>query len=174
MELAVVFVRAIDLVYTANLKLDEWSDRLMSENLLSGRILKFMLGGIITTGFNLILIFLMIDLWGWNTLPLHNLANAISIELSVLLSFVIYRLWVWTEGEWDIQEILFKQLPLFHLAAGSAIAVRIILLFPLLDWFSIDHKINTLIGGLFGAAINYMMSDRLVFNRDDSNQKIAT
>ena len=134
--------------------------------MFSEKIVKFLIGGGITTCFNLVLIFLLVDLWGWNTTLLHNLANAISIELSVLLSFFIYRLWVWTDGEWEIKQILFKQIPLFHLAAGSVVVARIFFLFPLLDFFSIDPKINTLFGGLFGASLNYLTSDRLVFKSD--------
>lgn len=142
----------------------------MQDKLYLQKIVKFMIGGGITTGFNLVLIFLLIDWWGWNTPLLHNIANAVSIELSVLLGFFIYRIWVWTEGEWEIQEVLFKQLPLFHVAAGSAVIARVFFLFPILECFSIDHKINTLAGGLFGATLNYIMSDRLVFKSDKDKQ----
>ena len=139
---------------------------MLPEKLFSQKVLKFAIGGGIVTCFNLVLIFIMIDWWGWNTILLHNVANAISIELSVLLSFFIYRIWVWTEGEWDLKEIFFKQIPLFHVAAGSTILVRIFFLFPLLDFFSMNPELNTLFGGLFGAALNYVMSDRLVFKRN--------
>lgn len=140
----------------------------MLEKRLSSKIVKFLIGGGVTTLFNLILIFLLIDCWGWNTLLLHNVANTVSIELSVLLSFFIYRLWVWTEGEWTIKNVLFKQIPLFHVAAGTVIAARIIFLFPLLDYFHVEPKINTLAGGLLGAALNYVMSDRLVFKTNNT------
>ena len=146
----------------------------MPEKQLSSKIIKFLIGGGITTCFNLILIFLLIDCWGWNTLLLHNVANAVSIELSVLLSFFIYRLWVWTEGEWTIKNVLFKQIPLFHVAAGTVIASRILFLFPLLDYFKVEPKINTLVGGLLGAALNYVMSDRLVFKSNNTDQKTET
>ena len=138
---------------------------------LSQKILKFGIGGGIVTCFNIVLIFIMVDWWGWKTILLHNVANALSIELSVLLSFFIYRLWIWTEGAWNINKILFKEIPLFHLAAGSAIAARIIFLFPVLDYFSIDPKINTLAGGLAGAALNYIMNDRIVFKSDKTAQE---
>ncbi|MEQ9672702.1 GtrA family protein [Coleofasciculus sp. G2-EDA-02] len=146
----------------------------MLEKRFSSKIVKFMIGGGVTTLFNLILIFLLIDYWGWNTLLLHNVANAVSIELSVLLSFFIYRLWVWTEGEWTIKNVLFKQIPLFHVAAGTVIASRILFLFPLLDYFNVDPKINTLAGGLLGAALNYVMSDRLVFKNDSTDKQTET
>ncbi|MEH1970871.1 GtrA family protein [Nostoc sp.] len=142
----------------------------MQEKVYLQKIFKFLIGGGITTCFNIVLIFLLVDWWGWTTPLLHNIANAVSIELSVLLSFFIYRIWVWTEGKWEIREVLFKQLPMFHVAAGSAVVARIFFLFPLLDCFSIDHKINTLAGGLFGASLNYIMSDRLVFKGDNDTQ----
>ena len=139
---------------------------IFSAKIFSDKIFKFLIGGGITTCFNLALIFLLIDLWGWNTTLLHNLANAISIELSVLLSFFIYRLWIWNEELWEIKQVLFRQIPLFHVAAGSVVVARILVLFPLLDFFNINPEINTLFGGLFGAALNYLTSDRVVFKSD--------
>ncbi len=140
----------------------------MLEKVLSPKILKFLVGGGITTCFNLALIFLLIDWWGWNTLLLHNIANVISIELSILLSFVIYRFWVWTEEDLNLKEILLKQIFLFHVATGTVIIARVFFLFPLLDWWSIDPKINTLAGGLFGATLNYISSDRIVFKKNNT------
>lgn len=138
----------------------------MFTKIFSEKIIKFFIGGGLTTCFNLALIFLLIDLWGWNTTLLHNLANALSIELSVLLSFFIYRFWVWNEEEWEVKQILFRQIPLFHLAAGSVIMARVLVIFPLLDLCNINPEINTLFGGLFGAILNYFSSDRIVFKRD--------
>ncbi|CAD5951880.1 Glycosyl transferase, family 2 [Planktothrix tepida] len=138
---------------------------------MAKKFFKFIIGGGLTTCFNILLIFLLIDRWGWNTPVLHNLANVISIELSVLFSFFLYRLWIWTEGNWEFKEIFLKQLPLFHLAAGSVVIARIVFLFPLLDYGSIDPKINTLAGGLFGAVLNYIMNDFWVFKGDKNNQQ---
>ena len=139
----------------------------MLNKIFSEKIFKFLVGGGVTTVFNLVLIFLFIDCLGWHTTLLHNLANVISIELSVLLSFFIYRLWVWNEGEWNLQEVLFKQIPLFHVAAGSVVLARIFFLFPILDFLNVNPEINTLLGGLSGAALNYLTSDRLVFKRNN-------
>jgi dolichol-phosphate mannosyltransferase len=143
----------------------------MSENRFLQKIFKFLIGGGLTTCFNLALIFLLIDWWEWNTPLLRNIANAVSIELSVLLSFFIYRIWIWT-SEWNVKEILLKQIPLFHLAAGSTIAARVFLLFPLLDYFGVDPKVNTLAGGLLGAALNFVMSDRFVFKESHLDEQL--
>ena len=98
------------------------------------RIFKFLIGGGVAAVFNLILIFLLIDGLGFNTPLLRNIANIVSIELSLVLSFFIYRIWVWSGGVWSVREVLLRQLPLYHLSAGVAVISRIFLIFPILDW----------------------------------------
>lgn len=135
----------------------------MIKNLFKQRVFKFLLGGGVAAFFNLLLIYLLIDRLGFNTPFLRNAANFIAIELSLLFSFFIYRIWVWPGGIWTIQEVLLRQLPLYHLSAGTAVVVRILILFPLLDWLGINYGINTLVGILVSAALNYLISDRLIF-----------
>ncbi len=138
------------------------------------RVFKFLLGGGVAAAFNLALIFAMIEWLGFNTPLLRNIANIISIELSLIFSFFVYRLWVWPGGVWKIKEVLGKQLILYHFAAGTAVSMRILVLFPLLDWWGINYSINTLIGVLLSASINYIISDRLVFkaNHKTTNKEI--
>jgi dolichol-phosphate mannosyltransferase len=128
------------------------------------KIFKFVIGGGVAAFFNLILIFLLIDGLGFNTPLLRNIANIVSIELSLVLSFFIYRIWVWSGGVWRVREVLLRQLPLYHLSAGVAVISRIFLIFPILDWLKVNYAINTLIGVLVSATLNYFISDRLVFN----------
>lgn len=135
----------------------------MWKKLPSKKILKFLLGGGVAAIINLILIFWLIDILKFNTPFLRNVANAISIELSLLASFFIYRIWVWTGGNWTIKEILLRQIPLYHIAAGAAIFLRLFFIFPVLDWLKVNYAINTLVGVLVGATINYVISDSLVF-----------
>lgn len=145
----------------------------MLKQLFRQRVLKFLLGGGVAAAFNLLLIFVMIEWLGFNTSLLRNVANIVSIELSLLLSFFIYRLWVWPGGVWTIQEVLWKQLPLYHVSAGTAVLCRIFIVFPLLDKLGINYAINTLVGVLLSAALNYLVSDRLVFNvRTKSPNKV--
>ncbi|TAE57891.1 MAG: glycosyltransferase [Nostocales cyanobacterium] len=143
----------------------------MFKKLFSKKVLKFLIGGGIAALFNLFLIFVMVEGLGWNDALGRNLANTISIELSLLVSFFIYRLWVWTGGVWNIKEVIFKQIPLYHLSAGSAVILRIFILFPILDWLKVDYRINTLIGVLLSASLNYIISDRLVFKNQLKNQQ---
>ncbi|PSO85044.1 MAG: glycosyl transferase [Cyanobacteria bacterium QH_9_48_43] len=135
----------------------------MLKKLFQKRVLKFLLGGGVAAAFNLLLISVMIEWLEFNTPLLRNVANTISIELSLILSFFIYRIWVWPGGVWTVQEVLWKQLPLYHISAGTAVISRIFIVFPLLDWLGVNYAVNTLAGILLSAAINYSISDRLVF-----------
>ncbi len=133
------------------------------KKLLRQRVFKFLLGGGVSTVVNVLLIFAMIELLGLDTPVLRNIANAASIELSLLFSFFVYRTWVWPGSTWTVREVLWRQIPLYHVSAGTAVLIRILILFPLLDWLGINYAINTLVGVLVGAAFTYVISDRLVF-----------
>ncbi|MBG1244854.1 glycosyltransferase [Nostoc sp. NZL] len=135
----------------------------MLKKLFQPKILKFLLGGGLAAALNLVLIYLIIEKLGFNTPFLRNIANVVSIEISLIFSFFIYRTWVWTGGIWNIREVLFRQLPLYHVSAGLAVITRILFIFPILDWLKVNYAINTIIGALVSASINYLISDRFVF-----------
>ena len=132
------------------------------------RVVKFLFGGGVAAVFNLCLIFVLIEWLGFNDPFLRNLANIISIELSLIFSFFIYRIWVWPGGVWQFSEVFLKQLPLYHLSAGTAVLMRIFVVFPLLDRLGVNYGINTLIGVLLSAILNYLISDRLVFKQENT------
>ena len=136
--------------------------------LFQQRIVKFLFGGGVAAAFNLLLIYILIEWLGFDTALLRNLANIIAIELSLIFSFFIYRIWVWPGGVWRISSVLFKQLPLYHLSAGTAVLLRILVVFPLLDKLGVDYGINTIIGVLLSAITNYLISDRLVFKPEET------
>lgn len=142
----------------------------MVNKIIKNRIFRFVIGGGVAATFNLFLMFVMIEWLEFKTPLLRNIANVVSIELSLILSFFIYRIWVWPGGSWSFREVLYKQIPLYHLSAGMAVITRIFILFPLLDWFGISYQINTLIGVLLSATINYVMSDKLVFRHQIKHQ----
>jgi dolichol-phosphate mannosyltransferase len=134
----------------------------------STRVLRFLLGGGLAAFFNLALIALLIEHFGFDTPLLRSVANIIAIEASLLFSFVVYRTWVWPGGDWSIKEVLLRQLPLYHLSAGAAVLLRL-LLFPVLDHLGVSYGVNTLIGVLLSASLNYVISDRLVFKSRDQH-----
>ena len=133
------------------------------QKLWQKRAVRFLFGGGVAAAFNLLLMFLFIEVAGWDTTVLRNAANVISIELSLLFSFVIYRIWVWRGGTWRWREVLLRQLPLYHLSAGGSVLLRVFAIFPFLDWLGVSYSVNTLVGVLVSAVLNYIISDRLVF-----------
>ncbi|NCO76492.1 MAG: glycosyltransferase [Cyanobacteria bacterium] len=145
----------------------------MNNNILSGKVVKFLLGGGVATAINLLLIFLLIEKLGFDTPFLRNVANIISIELSLIASFFIYRIWVWRGGNWNWFNVLFKQLPLYHVSAGTAIVVRVFFVFPLLDFWGVSYSVNTVFGALISASLNFIISDRFVFTSSKNQGKEA-
>ncbi|MCL1468541.1 glycosyltransferase [Argonema galeatum] len=143
----------------------------MLSKLFRNRVFKFIIGGGVAAAFNLLLIFALIELRGFDTPVLRNVANIVSIELSLVLSFFIYRIWVWPGGDWTVEKVLLRQLPLYHISAGAAIIARIFILFPILDKLGVNYAINTIVGVLVSASLNYLITDKLVFNTQVKNKK---
>ncbi|AKE63915.1 glycosyl transferase family 2 [Microcystis aeruginosa NIES-2549] len=135
----------------------------MLTKIYKNKIFRFLIAGGVAFLINLFLIYWFIDDLGFNTPFLKNVANVISIEISLIASFFIYRIWVWTGGDWTIRDVILIQLPLYHLSAGLAVLLRVFLIFPFLNWLGISPGVNTMIGVLLGASINYVASDSLIF-----------
>ncbi len=133
------------------------------KKLFRPKIFKFLVGGGLAALLNVLLMFCLIEWLGFNTPFLRNISNVLSIELSLLFSFFVYRIWVWPGGSWTFREVFWRQLPVYHVSAGAAVVARIFLVFPLLDWWGINYVLNTLVGVLISATLNYVISDRLVF-----------
>ena len=124
---------------------------------------RFLICGAITALFNVLLLVAIIRIFDIQTSFLRNLANICSIEVSLLVSFFVYRAWVWTTRSSMIREIIFRQIPLYHLSSGISIASRGFIVFPILDWMGVHYALNALIGIVLGSIINYKISDKWVF-----------
>jgi dolichol-phosphate mannosyltransferase len=135
----------------------------MLTKIYNNKIFRFLIAGGVAFLINLFFIYWFIDDLGFNTPFLKNVANVISIEISLIASFFIYRIWVWTGGDWTIRDVILIQLPLYHLSAGLAVLLRVFLIFPFLNWLGISPGVNTMIGVLLGSSINYVASDSLIF-----------
>ncbi len=136
----------------------------------NSRVIKFLFGGGVAALVNLVLMALLIEHFDFSTPLLRSVANVIAIEISLLFSFVIYRIWVWPSGNWSARDLFLNQLPLYHLSAGVAVLLRALMIFPLLDYLGVSYGVNTLIGILLSASLNYVISDRLVFSSSESRR----
>jgi len=130
----------------------------------SRRSVRFVLVGGLTTFANILLISVFIKYLNLSTPLLRSLGNAFATEICLLLSFFCYRQFVWQVKSFHWNKVLRYELPIYHLSVASILVLRILLLFPLLDWLGVHHALNTLIGIVLGAASSYALSDKFVFD----------
>ena len=133
------------------------------KNFIDKKIVRYIFCGIITAIFNIVIIDLIIRFGNITSPFMKNIANAIAIEISLIFSFFVYKMWVWTAETWHWSDILKKEIPKFHITFGGSVLARIFVIFPLLNWLGVNHQINTLIGIAIGAVVNYTISDKWVF-----------
>lgn len=135
----------------------------MCLKLFEKKTVRFLFCGVVTAAFNIAFIAFIIDSFQIETAFFRNVANAIAIEVSLIFSFFVYRIWVWKVKTWRLKNILLNQIPKFHAASGLVILVRTLVIFPVLDWLGISSAVNTGLGIAAGAAVNYFFNDRIVF-----------
>jgi dolichol-phosphate mannosyltransferase len=126
------------------------------------KIFLFGVGGGCAALFNLALAYLGISVLGFDSVLQQNVVNLLAMEASLLFSFVVYRTFVWRLRGRDPQEILLKQLPMYHLSAGAGILARVAI-FPVLQYLGVHYLINIAVGIVVGAALNFVLADRFVF-----------
>lgn len=126
------------------------------------RILLFLVGGGSAAVVNLFLAYVGVDLLGFSSEFQQNYVNLVAMEVSLVYSFLVYRAFVWRIKTWDTIQVLLRQLPLYHLSAGTSVLVRA-LLFPLLQLFGVHYLLNVTLGILIGATLNYVLADNFVF-----------
>ena len=135
------------------------------------RILLFLIGGGSAAMVNLVLAFIGVDLLGLSSDLQQNYVNIVAMEISLVYSFFIYRAFVWRIKTYDTAQIFLRQLPLYHLSAGTSILVRA-LLFPLLQLLGVHYLPNVALGILVGAAANYVLTDNFVFKDFTSKRMV--
>lgn len=135
----------------------------MFKKLVKRKFFRFLVCGFVTASFNIFLIYSLINFLGFDTPFLRNMANVLAIEVSLIFSFFVYKNWVWSGGKWTVREVLWKQIPLYHVSVGATVTLRSLVLFPILDWLGVNYAINTLLGVLLGSFLNYFSNDKVVF-----------
>jgi dolichol-phosphate mannosyltransferase len=135
----------------------------ISNQLWEKRGVRFLLIGGLCTLFNLILIVALVNLLNWNSPFWRSLANLISTEICLILSFFVYRKFVWQVSDWQWSQIFKKELPAYHLSALSIISARVLVIFPLLDLLGVHYAINTTICIALGSILSYVANEKLIF-----------
>ncbi len=129
-------------------------------------IVKFLIVGGSAVALNLLLLYLMVRYLGLSTRLGENVANATSMELSIIYNFFMSRAITWADRPKESGRRLLIQMLKFHLAIGMTILFRLAL-FPILQLFGVFYIINAVIGIAIAAAINFVIYDTLVFKKGE-------
>jgi len=131
--------------------------------MINYRLIKLIFGGLLAALSNILIIFLLVDKLDFNTPLLRNIANFISVEISLIISFFIYRYWVWSKINDEVGKQLLQRILIYHLSTLFPTILRILIVFPLLDILSIHYLYNTIIGILISFLYNFMLSDDFIY-----------
>lgn len=132
------------------------------------KLTKYIAHGSLVAASQFLSIFLMIEYWGFVQPEQQQLANIISIEISIIVGFFLHGYITWFHHLTSLADRL-KEFLKFHLVTGISFAVRIWLFAYLLN-HGVGYQLNVFIGILVAIVINYLGYDRFVFNKGSSKR----
>lgn len=129
---------------------------------LNERLIKFLIVGSSAAIVNFALMVFFVEALSFKTHILKNIANVVSIEISLFYNFLLSRVWTWgdtpkRQGKWLISQFIF-----FHLAAFTGILIRIVI-FAILDRLGTHYLINLFIGMGVAAVVDFILYDKFIF-----------
>ena len=107
----------------------------------------------------------MVRYLGFDTRVGENIANAVSMELSIIYNYFLSRAITWSDRIKERGGRLLIQLLKFHLAIGITIVFRLIL-FPLLQLLGVFYLLNAAIGIAIAAVFNFFIYDTFIFKKE--------
>lgn len=122
---------------------------------------KYSFNGIFVAISQFIAIILLIEYFGFNDKLLQNIANAISIEVSVIVGFLLHSLITWRYKFKSMGEFLLRTV-YFHLITGISFLARVIMFYILLN-AGLNYKQNVLIGIVVAVSINFIGYNNFLF-----------
>jgi putative flippase GtrA len=126
--------------------------------------MKFLVVGCSAAVVNFLLITIFIELLGFKSYFLKNLANILAIEMSAVYNFSISRLWTWKDAPRKQGKSLVAQFISFNLVLLAGIVARVIL-FGMLEKWGLFYLLNVAIGIGIAACIDFILYDKFVFKR---------
>ena len=136
------------------------------------RIIKFLIAGMSAAIVNFLLISFFIEIMGFKSYFLKNLANILAIEISAVYNFSISRLWTWRDAPRKQGKSLFAQFVSFNLALLAGIVIRVIS-FALFEKWGMFYLLNVAIGIGMAAGIDFILYDKLVFRREGRPKELG-
>jgi putative flippase GtrA len=135
------------------------------------RIKRFLIVGLSAAIVNFLIISLFIELLGFKSYFLKNLANLLAIEMSAVYNFCISRLWTWRDAPRKHGSNLVPQFLSFNLALLAGIVIRVIL-FAVLEKCGVFYLLNVALGIAIAAGIDFILYDKLVFRREGHQEEL--
>ncbi len=125
------------------------------------RLTKYALNGVLVALSQILSIFILVNYFAFQTPALQEVANLISIEISVLVGLLLHSNITWRYKYETVRNFL-KIFIYFHLITGISFVARVIL-FPILATTGMNYMANTLIGVFLAIVLNFLGYDRLFF-----------
>ncbi len=133
--------------------------------------MRFLIVGLTAAAVNFLIISLFIEILGFKTYFLKNLANILAIEISAIYNFFVSRIWTWEDAPRRHGRSLIRHFISFNLALLAGIITRVIL-FAILDKWNIFYLLNVAFGIGIAATIDFVLYDKLVFRRDKYQEQL--
>lgn len=134
--------------------------------------MRFLIVGSSAALVNFLLITIFIELFGFKTYFLKNLANILAIEMSAVYNFSISRIWTWKDAPRKQGKGLVGQFIYFNLALLAGIILRIVL-FAILETWGVFYLLNVTIGIGIAASIDFILYDKFVFSRQSYQKELC-
>ena len=131
------------------------------------RFVRYALVGLLVAASQLLALAGLVELGGLRGVAGENVANLLSIEISLLLAFLLHGRLTWPDARRESGSGLaaaLRRLLSFHAVTLSGVALRA-LLFYALSLTGIAYTLNALLGIALVVGLNFLGYDRLVFRR---------
>ncbi len=139
-----------------------WCILKYNETLLA-KTVKYVLMGIIVALSQFATMILLIEGFEFESVVKQNIAYAVSIEVSILIGFLLHSTFTWRYHFSSIMRWVIKFLH-FNLITSGSFLVRQILFYILLS-YGINYITNTFIGIIVAIVINFFGYEKLVFKK---------
>jgi dolichol-phosphate mannosyltransferase len=137
----------------------------------TGRVRKFLLVGASAALVNLSVMVFFVEVLGFKTYLLKNLANVLSIEISIIFNFALSRAWTWGDVPAKKGRNLAGQCVSFHAANLIGLITRAVL-FAVLESAGVYYILNMILGVGIAASMSFVLYDRIVFKRSSDEKKV--
>lgn len=127
-------------------------------------LVKYGFNGVLVALSQFVSIILLIEHLGFASQLMQNIANIISIEISIITGFILHSILTWRYTYKSAGECITKLFS-FHVVTGLSFVTRVVLFYILLN-IGVSYIPNTFIGVAVAVLMNYIGYDRFVFKKE--------